>query len=283
MKFKVRDPERENSCELPDFRTPTMSAGLDIQNLTSAQDAGLGSRARIGMIVLQSDQTIEHEFAALLRLEGLALYHARIPNEMEVTCDTLRQMETDLPVAAGLLPASFDFDAIGYCCTSGATMIGEDRVDQILRAAHPKANTSNPITACKAALRALGLKRIALITPYAPDVTVEMRDNLAETGIDVNAIGTFNQSDDFKVARISSDSILAAIKKVGQRPDCDGVFVSCTSLRVLPVLAEAEAQLGKPVLSSNQVTAWHLARLAGITDTVAAGGLLFQHQLQTKD
>ncbi len=206
MKFKVRDPERENSCELPDFRTPTMSAGPDIQNLTSAQDAGLGSRAQIGMIVLQSDQTIEHEFAALLRLEGLALYHARIPNEMEVTCDTLRQMETDLPVAAGLLPVSFDFDAIGYCCTSGATMIGEDRVDQILRAAHPKANTSNPITACKAALRALGLKRIALITPYAPDVTVEMRDNLAEAGFEVNAIGTFNQSDDFKVARISSDS-----------------------------------------------------------------------------
>lgn len=260
-----------------------MSAAPDIQNLSAAQDAGLGSRARIGLIVLQSDQTIEYEFASLLRQDGVAIYHARIPNEMEVTCDTLRQMEADLPVAAGLLPASFEFDAIGYCCTSGATMIGEGRVDQILRAAHPQAKTSNPITACKAALGSLGLKRVALITPYAPDVTKEMRDNLAAAGFEVNAIGSFNQTDDFKVARISSDSILAAIKEVGRRPDCDGVFVSCTSLRVLPVIDEAEAHLGKPVLSSNQVTAWHLARLAGVTETIAAGGSLFKQQLYSED
>ena len=260
-----------------------MSAEPEIQKLTATQDAGLGSRARIGMIVLQSDQTIEHEFASLLRLEAVALYHARIPNEMEVTCDTLRQMETDLPVAAELLPSSFGLDSIGYCCTSGATMIGENRVDQILRNAHPRAKTSNPITACKAALSAIGLKRIALITPYATDVTKEMRDNLTEAGFEVNAIGTFNQSDDFKVARISSDSILTAIKEIGQRPDCDGGFVSCTSLRVLPAVAEAEAFLGKPVLSSNQVTAWHLARLAGITDNIEAGGSIFQQQLHSKD
>ncbi|EBA18038.1 Asp/Glu/Hydantoin racemase family protein [Roseobacter sp. SK209-2-6] len=260
-----------------------MSAAPDIQNLNAAQDAGLGARARIGLIVLQSDQTIEHEVASLLRQDGVALYHARIPNEMEVTCDTLRQMEADLPVAAGLLPTSFEFDAIGYCCTSGATMISEGRVDQILRSAHPQAKTSNPITACKAALRALGLKRIALITPYAPDVTVEMRGNLAEAGFEVNAIGTFNQSDDFKVARISSGSILTAIKEVGARTDCECVFVSCTSLRVLSVLAEAEAQLGKPVLSSNQVTAWHLARLAGIRESVTGAGVLFHTQLRSRD
>lgn len=260
-----------------------MSGEPDIQNLSASQDSGLGARARIGMIVLQSDQTIEHEFATLLHREGVVLYHARIPNEMEVTCDTLRKMEADLPVAAGLLPTSFGFDAIGYCCTSGATMIGEGRVDQILRAQHPGAKTSNPITACKAALLALGLRRIALITPYAPDVTVEMRDNLAAAGFEVNAIGTFNESDDFKVARISTDSILTAIKQVGQREDCDGIFVSCTSLRVLSVIAEAEAFLGKPVLSSNQVTAWHLARLAGVTDCIAGAGSIFQHQLNAED
>lgn len=260
-----------------------MSGEPDIQNLSASQDSGLGARARIGMIVLQSDQTIEHEFATLLHREGVVLYHARIPNEMEVTCDTLRKMEADLPVAAGLLPTSFGFDAIGYCCTSGATMIGEGRVDQILRAQHPGAKTSNPITACKAALLALGLRRIALITPYAPDVTVEMRDNLAAAGFEVNAIGTFNESDDFKVARISTDCILTAIKQVGQREDCDGIFVSCTSLRVLSVIAEAEAFLGKPVLSSNQVTAWHLARLAGVTDCVAGAGSIFQHQLNAED
>jgi maleate isomerase len=135
------------------------------ETLDFSTDDGLGQRARIGLIVLQTDQTIEHEFATMLRGDGVALYHARIPNAMEVTPETLRQMAVELPRIAALLPPSIGFDAIGYACTSGATMIGEERVDQIIRRVHPEAKTSNPITACKAAFGALGLKRIALVTP----------------------------------------------------------------------------------------------------------------------
>lgn len=247
-----------------------------IKRLNFTTDEGLGQRACIGLIVLQTDQTIEHEFASVLRRDDVALYHARIPNAMDVTPETLKQMETDMPVAAGLLPKQFEFDAIGYCCTSGATMIGEDRVEEILLRVHPKALISNPLTACKAALGALGLERIALVTPYAPNVTTHMQQNLKEAGFAINAIASFGQSDDFTVARISSQSIQSAIEEIGARDDCDGVFVSCTSLRTLPVIAAAEAKLGKPVLSSNQALAWHLMRLAGIDEQQEGYGQLFQ-------
>lgn len=248
-----------------------------IEELEFTVDAGLGAQARIGLIILQSDQTAEYEFATLLHQDGVALYHARIPNAMEVTPETLRAMEQDLPVAAALLPSAFGFDAIGYCCTSGATMIGEDRVDRIIRDIHPGAKTTNPLTACKAALAALGVKRFALVTPYAPSVTVEMQQNLAAAGFETRAVASFNQSDDFTVARISPNSILDAVLAVGQREGCEAVFVSCTSLRVLPVIAEAETQLGKPVISSNQATAWHLMRLAGLEDRPEGAGRLFYH------
>lgn len=62
-----------------------------IETLDFETDAGLGQKARIGLIVLQTDQTIEHEFARLIPGEGTALYHARIPNAMEVPPETLRQ------------------------------------------------------------------------------------------------------------------------------------------------------------------------------------------------
>jgi maleate isomerase len=247
------------------------------EELAFETDAGLGSVARIGLIVLQTDQTIEDDFATLMQSEGVARYHARIPNAMDVTPQTLRQMELDLPQTAALLPASFGFDAVGYGCTSGATMIGEARVSEIIQRTHPKAKVSNPITACKAALSALGLERIALVTPYAPSVTSEMRDNLEAAGIRINAVASFNQSDDFVVARITSESILNAALAIGARDDCDGVFVSCTSLRTLPVIARAEAALGKPVVSSNQALAWHLMRLANLSSTPANSGQLFQH------
>lgn len=254
-----------------------------IEQLPFQTDAGLGQTARIGLIILQTDQTIEHEFSYLMRRDGVALYHARIPNSMEVTPNTLRQMEQDLPEAAALLPQEFGFDAIGYGCTSGATMIGENRVDEIIRKIHSDVKTSNPITACKAALTALGLNRIALVTPYAPSVTQEMQQNLLAAGFKTNAVASFNQSDDFTVARITANSILEAVKTIGERDDCDGVFISCTSLRALQVIEDAEAHLGKPVISSNQSLAWHLMRLSGLSDCPANSGQLFQKQLPSQD
>jgi hypothetical protein len=124
-----------------------------IEALEFSTDDGFGTRARMGLIVLQTDQTIEHEFAQILGSEkNVALYAARIPNAMEVSADTLRQMAIDLPRTAALLPTQFGFDVLGYACTSGATMIGEDRVDSLIREVHPQAKTTNPISASKAAL-----------------------------------------------------------------------------------------------------------------------------------
>jgi maleate isomerase len=232
--------------------------------------------------VLSSDQTLEHEFRTLLDFNGVALYHARIPNEMEITKSSLAKMEADLPVAAALLPKSFNFNAIGYGCTSGATIIGEGRVAKAIQRVHPESLTSNPLTACKAALQALGLKRIALLTPYDPAITTEMRDNLLENGFEIPLTGSFYETDDFVVGRISPESILTSIEQIGASTDCDGVFVSCTNLRVASVIEEAEARLGKPVTSSNHALAWHLLRLSGIQDCPENFGSLFQKQLIAK-
>ncbi|PVH27324.1 Asp/Glu racemase [Pararhodobacter oceanensis] len=248
-----------------------------IESFAFETDAGLGAGARLGLIVLQTDQTIEHEVGALLRGDGRALYHARIANQTEVTPETLRQMEADLPAAAALLPADFAFDVIGYGCTSGATIIGESRVAKIIRQVHPEVKVTDPVSALKAALAAMGITRMALVTPYAPSVTQALQDNLQAAGIQINAVASFNQIDDFTVARITSDSIATGLRAIGKREDCEAIFVSCTSLRTLPVIAAAEAELGKPVLSSNQVLSWHMLRLAGQTSSPSGAGCLFDH------
>ena len=174
-----------------------MSDTQHIQTLPFATDNGIGTKARLGMIILQSDQTLENEAAQLLYHSGISdkigLYHSRIPNDTEVSEATLMKMASDLPKTARLLPPDFDFDAIGYGCTSGSTIIGEGEVERLIRSIHPNAKTTNPITACKAALQALGIKTIALVTPYAVPVTQAMQDNLQEAGFHVKAVATFNQ------------------------------------------------------------------------------------------
>ena len=66
---------------------------------------------------------------------------------------------------------------------------------------------------------------------------------------------------------------------VGQAEDCDGVFISCTSLRAADIIEEAEQILKKPVTASNHALAWHLLRLAGIEDQLDGLGQLFRTSL----
>ena len=250
-----------------------------VQKLSYSIDSGLGQIAKIGLIVLQTDQTIEDEFRQLLAIDGVALYHSRIANAMQVTSQTLAQMQADLPIAASLLPKSFVFDAIGYGCTSGATIIGEEKVAQAILAEHPSAKISNPLTACKAACAALKLNRIALLTPYTPPVTQALSDALNVSGIEVSRTGYFDIEDDFEVGRVDSSSIYNAIITLGEHKECEGVFVSCTSLRVANIILKAEKHLGKPVISSNQALAWHLLRLSGVGNKLTQFGCLFSHGL----
>lgn len=250
-----------------------------IERLSFTTDQGAGERARLGLLVLESDQTMEWEFRALTDLAGVAVYHARLANAVTVTPETLGRMEVELPVAARLLPDYLGLDAIGYGCTSGATIIGEDRVAEIFDGIHPDVPSTNPLTAAKAALAALGVRRLGLVTPYSPEVTEAMQARFDAAGIEVTVVGSFYEESDFVVGKIDAPSILDAAISVGRSDAVDGVFISCTSLRTATIIDAAEQALGKPVTASNHALAWHLLRLAGIEDTVDHLGQLYHRQL----
>src|SRR5580704_7642385 len=61
------------SPDLADLIPSTIDLGV----LPSELDEGIASRAAIGLVVLTTDQTMEHEFRALLRLPGVAVYKSR--------------------------------------------------------------------------------------------------------------------------------------------------------------------------------------------------------------
>jgi maleate isomerase len=99
---------------------------------------------------------------------------------------------------------------------------------------------------------------------------IEARD------IGVPVMGSFNHENDNEVARISPDSVRAAALELGRYPQVDAVFVSCTSLRLASIVEALEADLGKPVTSSNHALAWHCLRLAGYSAPVPGLGRLFR-------
>lgn len=223
----------------------------------------IGSRATLGLIVLQVDETLEHDFRRLFAASDIALYVSRIPSGAELTPDTIAQMALDLPAAATLLPPAAQFDAVGYGCTSGTTLIGAARVADLVRGACSTQRVADPLSAAISAFRHLGLGKVAIVSPYIDSVSVPIRYAFEGAGIAVPTSVSFGEEIEAHVARIDPASIRSAALEAGRAAEVEAVFLSCTNLRTLDILDDLETELGKPVLSSNQVLAWQMAQMSG--------------------
>lgn len=230
--------------------------------------AGASARPCLGLLVLQTDETIEADFRAMVPDALAGLYVSRVPSAPEVTPETLAQMGPQLAGSAALLPRSLDFAAVGYGCTSASSVIGPENVARAVQSGCRTTQVTNPMTALVAACRALGLARLAFLTPYIPEVSEGLRSALAREGIGCAALGGFDEAEEAKVARIDAPSIIAAGTTLAARAEADGLFLSCTNLRTMEVIDPLEAALDMPVLSSNQVLAWHMLHLAGLRGSV---------------
>lgn len=245
-------------------------------------DEGIGTRATLGVIVLETDETLEPEFARMMDIEGVALYHSRIPMVAQVRPETLEQMEEDLPASARLFPSSLTFDVIGYGCTSASTVIGPEGVQRAIQTAIPGVTVTNPLTAIIAACKAVCAEKLGFITPYLPEVSAMMRERLEEAGFTITGFGSFEESDDRVVARITESSISKAIDTIAGEADCDAIVISCTNLRCLGIIAETEGRTKVPIISSNQALAWHMLRLSGVDAPFPGFGRLFETAMNTK-
>jgi maleate isomerase len=242
----------------------------------------IGSSATLGLITLQVDETIEQDFRRLFVARDVALYISRLPSGAELTPDTIAQMERDLPAAAALLPQAAWFDAVAYGCTSGTTLIGPQRVAELVSGAVQTRHVAQPLTATLLGFAALEVTSIGLVSPYIDSVSGPMRQTFEAAGIRVPAMVSFGEEREENVARIDPASIHAAALEVGSDPATQAVFLSCTNLRTLDIIEDLEQRLGKPVVSSNQALAWHMARLSGAPVVPDAPGALFAKPLPDK-
>jgi maleate isomerase len=149
-----------------------------------------------------------------------------------------------------------------YACTS-ASFVGGLAGETALVAAMKQAGAPAAVTtsgALLAALRHLDIKRIATATPYTADLTAGLSSYLAEAGIEVVAAAGLGLTSD--IWTVPYD-VTAQLVRDTNRPDAEAVFISCTNLPTYDVIATLEAELGKPVLTANQVTMWSALTAVG--------------------
>ncbi|MCO4846811.1 MAG: aspartate/glutamate racemase family protein [Yoonia sp.] len=229
----------------------------------------------MGLIVLQSDETIEQDFRRIFGPDPL-IYVTRVPTATQVTRDTLQQMAETLPAAASLFAEPTKFSVVGYGCTSGTAQIGADNIARLVREGCITPQVTQPVSGLLAACAALNIQQLGFLSPYVEEVSAHLVNVLGTNGIACPVFGSFNEACETVVAHISPQSTYDAAVALAAKGGIDALFLSCTNLRTLDIIETLEAETGLPVLSSNQVLAWHMAKFSGIDLTALPYGRLFK-------
>lgn len=239
-----------------------------------AFDRGRHWRAKIGFVLLATEQTIQDDVMRL-RPEGVGVHFARAYIPDSITNDTLAaQADLLADAAASLLPDG-SLDVVCYACTSGSLVIGEERVNAELRRGNPGARPTSLVAGVIKALNALGVKSLTVATPYLDEINAKEALYLERAGFEIVNIEGLNLERDSDMVRVAPSYILEFARTV-DRPGADALFVSCGALRSLDIVEELEQRVGKPVVVSNQAMIWDTWRMAGIADRTGGHGRLFR-------
>ena len=229
----------------------------------------------VGLLLLATDRASGADVAAFLP-DGVEAYATRIPMNAVATPETLAELGDHLTEGARLLVPDGPLAAIGFSCTSGTVAVGAERAHALIAVGRPGVPICTPVEAAVKALAALGVRRIALLTPYLDGPSRLIEGFFAEHGVEIVARASFKLDGDPDMNRVTGDCLIEAGRDLGCHPDAEALFISCTGLRTRDVIEPLEAALGRPVVTSNQALAWDLARTAGVADRAPGRGRLFR-------
>ena len=196
-----------------------------------------------------------------------------------VTLHITRTSYRDLDVSAEMAESVSDADevmaavrqlglampqVVTYACTSGSYVhgpAGEAQLRTVMESAGaPIALTTSG--AMLAAFEALGIRRVAIATPYDADLTRRLEAFLDNAGVEVVGAAYLDLRRD--IFMVDNDTVIDLVVKADS-PAAEAVFVSCTNLRTFDAIEPLEARLGKPVFTANQVTMWAALQAAGVS------------------
>jgi maleate isomerase len=226
----------------------------------------------LGLVVLQSDETLENDVRRLFGTEAAHIHVTRVPSDTQVSTDKVLAMAENIEEATSLFPVRANFKVVAYCCTSATAMVGPERIESLVRSGSgsPIDVVTNPLSAFIEACRFMNITRVGLVSPYVAEIFKMLQVNLVKAGIDVISYGSFEQEEEFLVARIGGQSIVDAAVAIARHAEkkntgMEAIIIACTNLQTLSIVNEIERATNLPCLSSNLVLCWHMAATAGIT------------------
>lgn len=239
------------------------------------------ARRYLGLLVPSADLVVEQDFRNALP-PHVGTHVARMFQGLEPVSN-LENLQRILDAAetAAELVSHAKPELVIFCGTSASFMHGKGSDEELSARISASAGglpSTNTTSASVQALEALGVRSLFFFSPYPlPAHRLGVRF-FRDCGFEIVGDDTFECRMSLDIPAIRPEDIvtrLAYQRETLRR--CDGVFISCTNLRALPVVERLEQELGIPVVSANQATIWAGLRGLGIApSSVREAGELFR-------
>jgi maleate isomerase len=238
-----------------------------------------GWRARLGVLVPPGNPTVEPEFY-MMAPQGVTIHFARLQGFQSASAPgaaagmearTLAYLDELPGPAKALGSVSPSVVILAHTASSYATGFANEPqlIDRL--AALTGATSITAARAVLAALQHLGVKKLALGTPYPEAISAKGRAFWEGAGFDI--VG-YHRLPDVQNIYTESEQRAYLLARQANTPDADAVLLSGTGLPTVGVLETLEQDLKKPVISSNQASLWQALRLAGVRQAISGFGSL---------
>jgi len=232
---------------------------------------------------LYPGHSAEDDYPRIEQLLGsdirLDLVHTDIGEDAH-RVDALLEMGSAGRLAAGVEELRMGgAESVVWACTSGSFVYGWEGAHEQVRALARTAGmpASSTSFAFVHAVRELGVGRVAVGATYPDDVADLFAQFLRAAGVEVTGVrgsgiitaaevGTWEEAEVFALAR-EADA-----------PDAEALLLPDTALHTAAHIPALEKELGKPVLTANQVTVWEALRLADRRVNAPSLGALFTRE-----
>jgi maleate isomerase len=221
------------------------------------------SARRLGLLLPSSGTVQEVDFYR--RVPPHVTVHAarmRLPSTTEA--DEVRMLDAHVLPAAGDL-ATMRPDVVVFSCTSAGALRGRDYETRLCReiAAAATAPVVSTMEASRQALARLGVRSVAVVTPYPESLTGAIRAGLEADGLAVPVARGLGLTDSLAIAAVAPDAIARFAVETFRHAPADAVFVACCTFRAFDARDAIAAALGVPVVTSNQAALDAALRVLG--------------------
>jgi maleate isomerase len=241
-----------------------------------------GWRTRIGLIVPSANTTNEPEFVDYAP-DGVTVHSSRMLHE-ETTVENMEAMSETGRKCAELL-ATANPDVLAFGCTTGSLVSGEPSYALEMEDSLAEVGGVPAVATAASILRAfeaMDMDSMVVHTPY-PDALNEREHTFIEdAGFDVLALEGLGLKPTTDKGEIHPETVYRHARAIDDA-DADGVFVSCTNYRTFEVIEALEADLDKPVVTSNQALLWNVLSVAGVDAADIPLGSLFDRAVPELD